>query len=131
MVAYCFNGRGGAKGDYTRSGRITQAQEEAITMRLVWGVVLLGSLTNDKQQQGEWVEFCSSITVHHCAATLQDWVQQTCGDDPVKLQELQDLETIGGRYTAIGFNTNGMPVYRQQLASGLGLILMHFDGKDV
>ena len=95
------------------------------------GGVLLGSLTNDKQQQGEWVEFSSSFTVHHCAKTLQDWVQQTCGDDPAKLEELQDIESIGGRYTAIGFNPNAMPVYRQQLPYGQGLILMHFDGKDV
>ena len=123
---------GGPKGDYTGPGRTTQAQEEAITMRLVWGeVVFLGNLTNDKQQQGEWSEFCSSITIHHCAKTLQEWVQQTCFQDPAKLQELQDIESIGGRYSTIDVNPNGLPVYRQQLPSGQGLILMHFDGKDV
>ena len=101
-------------------------------MRLVWGeVVFLGNLTNDKQQQGEWSEFCSSLTIHHDAKTLQEWVQQACYQDPAKLQDLQDLESIAGRYSAIAVNQHGLPVYRQQLPSGQGLVLMHFDGKDV
>ena len=123
---------GGPKGDYTGPGRTTQDQEEAITMRLVWGeVVFLGNLTNDKQQQGEWNDFCSSLTVYHHAKTLQEWVQQTCAHDTAKLQELKDIESIAGRYSTIDINKNGIPVFRQQHTDGQGLILMHFDGKDV
>ena len=93
--------------------------------------MFLGNLTNDKQQQGEWSEYCSSLTIHHNAEELQDWVQQQCFHDPSKLIELQDLESISGRYSTIHVNQNGVPVYRQQLPSGQGLVLMHFDGKDV
>ena len=101
-------------------------------MRLVWGeVVFLGSLTNDKQQQGEWTEFCSSLTVHHNAKTLQEWVQNQVFADPGKLSEFQDLESIAGRYSTIAVNRNGLPIYRQQLPSGQGIVLLHFDGKDV
>lgn len=90
-----------------------------------------GKLITEKQQQGEWIEFCSSLTVHHDAKTLQDWVQEQIFADPGKLNEFQDLESIAGRYSTVGVTQNGMQIYRQQLPSGSGIILIHFDGKDV
>ena len=80
---------------------------------------------------GEWTEYCSSLTVHHDAKTLQEWAAGYAGGDEDKLKELKDLESVAGRYATIAVTQHGVPIYRQQLPDGNGIILLHFDGKDV
>ena len=94
-------------------------------------MVFQGNLTNQKQQQGEWTEYCSSLTVHHDAKLLQDWAAGYAGGDAGKLGKLKDLESVAGRYAIISVTQHGVPIYRQQLPDGNGIILVHFDGKDV